>query len=326
MQAQDFAGARWAVGCRIPTMREADFDHYFNQGEILRTHVLRPTWHLVLPEDIGWMLRLTGPRIKAFSKGIYRRLGITEASLKRSRSIMEKALVGKKHLNRAELAAFLQKGRINTDDIRMTFYLMDAELEGLICSGPRLARQFTYTLLEDRIGDRKVITPEDPVAELALRYFRSRGPATLHDFAWWGGQTLGVAKKGLEAIKGDLSHRTINGQAYWFSEDLAFPEKRTAPLQLLPPYDEYTVAYKDRSDVLSNEHKSATSHGIGKPTLTIGGTIAGTWKRAERGDTVHLDIQSLTEINAASKKQLESAAKRYGSFLEKPVVISIQKG
>ena len=216
IQAQDFAGGKWAIGSRIKGMTEAAVEKDFNEGRFLRTHVLRPTWHFVAPEDIRWMLKLTAPRLKAFNKNMHRNLEITPAILKRSTAIIEKALAGGKQLTRTELLLRLKKSKINTDDIRFSFLLMDAELDGVICSGPRQGKQFTYALLEERVPPAAAKSREEALTELARRYFSSRGPATLPDFAWWGGITLSDAKKGLEQCRQELAHEEINGQAYWF--------------------------------------------------------------------------------------------------------------
>ena len=187
VQAQDFGQAKWAVGMRCSAegadagtpLTETEIDTAFNEGRILRTHVLRPTWHFVLPADIGWLLRLTAPRVKAFCQPYHRKLGIDAAVLKRSKTIMVKALEEGGQLTRVELAGLLRAAKMDTSDIRMNFLLIDAELDGLICSGARKGKQFTYALLDERVGCqgslRQVESSEAALAELTRRYFRSRG-------------------------------------------------------------------------------------------------------------------------------------------------------
>jgi hypothetical protein len=136
MQAQDYAGAKWAIGNRVKGSTDASIEQDFNDGKILRTHILRPTWHFVAPEDISWMLQLTAPKIKAFNKNLHTKLDISDKELKRSKTVLANALSNNKYLTRSALAPLLKKARINTDDIRLGFLLMDAELDGLICSGP----------------------------------------------------------------------------------------------------------------------------------------------------------------------------------------------
>lgn len=281
MQAQDYAGAKWAIGNRIKGSTDASIEKDFNEGKILRTHVLRPTWHFVAPEDIRWMLQLTAPKIKAFNKRLHEKLGITDKDLKRSNAIITNALSDHQFLTRTALLPLLAKARINTDDIRLGFLLMDAELEGLICSGPRQGKQFTYALLSERVPAAPLPDREEAITRLTLCYFSSRGPATLQDFQWWSGLNMADIKKGLHLNREHLTHTVANGNAYWFSA-AAHINKRNAPATfLLPCYDEYAVAYKDRSDILPAGHPAAAGYGIFKPVIVSNGQISGTWSRKE---------------------------------------------
>jgi hypothetical protein len=317
IQAQDFAGAKWAIGSRIKGMTEAAVEKDFNEGRFLRTHVLRPTWHFVAPEDIRWMLKLTAPRLKAFNKNMHRNLEITPAILKRSTAVIEKALAGGKQLTRTELLLRLKKSKINTDDIRFSFLLMDAELDGVICSGPRQGKQFTYALLEERVPPAAAKSRDEALTELARRYFSSRGPATLPDFAWWGGITLSDAKKGLEQCRQELAYEEINGQAYWFLPDAALSPVSSNAVYLLPAYDEYAIGYKDRNDILSSKHSREAGNGIFKPIIVAGGQIAGTWQRTLKKDAVEVELNAFDPLSAAVQKRLNDAVKKYGRFLGK---------
>ena len=316
VQAQDFAGAKWALAERIPGATEADIDRAFQDGKILRTHVLRPTWHFVSPSDIRWMLRLSAPKIKALSQGLHRKLGIDAAILRRSKTIIGKSLAGGRMLTRTQLAAQLRKARINTDDIRMAFLLMDAEIDGVICSGGREGKQFTYALLEERVVAAPALDKEEAVGELAARYFSTRGPATVYDFAWWSGLTISLAQRGLEIYKRQLDHVIIRGQAYWFPAGKT-PTRSRASVHLLPAYDEYTVAYRDRADVLPAAAAETTGHGIFRPVLVIDGQVAGTWKRKEVKQTIALEVHPLAPLGPKERRLLEAEAERYARFTQK---------
>jgi hypothetical protein len=167
IQAQDYPAAKWAIGNRINGITDAEIESDFNAGHILRTHVLRPTWHFVSPDDIGWMLKLTAPKIKAMSKTWHKKLGIDSTILNKTKKIIIAALTGGKQLTRDELVPLFKNENINTDDIRLGFLLMDAELDGLICSGAKQGKQFTYSLLEERAPHRKEFDNETAIAELA---------------------------------------------------------------------------------------------------------------------------------------------------------------
>jgi len=320
IQAQDFAGAKWAIGSRLGPITDHAVEKEFNEGRFLRTHVLRPTWHFVSPADIRWMLRLTAPKIKSLNINFHRNLDITPAILRRSRAVLEKALAGKHYLNRQEISAQLKKAKINTDDIRFSFLLMDAELDGIICSGPRKGKQFTYALLEERVPPAASLGRQESLGELAKRYFLSRGPATLPDFAWWSGLTLRDAREGLEQCKQLLAHEVINGQAYWFSPGASVPESAAKGVYLLPAFDEYAIGYKDRSDILPVDAGVKTGNGIFKPIVIAGGKMAGTWQRELVGEGVQVETNLFGALSKAMEQKVKRAVKRYGKFLEKKVV------
>src|SRR5581483_11815980 len=190
VQAQDYAAAKWAVALRAQGVTDAAMDQALAEGTILRTHVLRPTWHLVIPEDIRWMLELTAPRIHALMTYQHRQLELDKTVFKRSHAALVKALQGGKQLTRSEITAALQRAGISTDGSRLTYLLGQAEIDGVICSGGRRGKQFTYALLDERAPKAKTLPREQALFELARRYFTSRGPATLQDFVWWSGLAM----------------------------------------------------------------------------------------------------------------------------------------
>src|ERR1700730_6368858 len=137
MQAQDFAMAKWAIGLRLPGSIEADIEKAFNEGKILRTHLMRPTWHFVTPADIRWLLGLTAPRVNAVSAYYFRKSQLDLPVIKRCNHIIATALKGGKQLTRTALKAALERKKIHTNGVRLGHIMMRAELDGIICSGPR---------------------------------------------------------------------------------------------------------------------------------------------------------------------------------------------
>jgi hypothetical protein len=317
IQAQDFAGAKWAIGNRVKNITEAAIDDDFNTGKILRTHILRPTWHFVAPQDIRWLLKLTAPRIKALSQGAHRNLEIDARVLTRSKTIMTKALRDGKHLTRDELKTFLQKGKINTNDIRLGFLLMDAEIDGIICSGRRQGKQFTYALLEERVPAFKPIDRDAALAEIGKRYFTSHGPATVQDFTWWSGLTSADSKKSMELNEKRLGHAVIKGQTYWFAADGPVTRTKMHSTHLLPAYDEYAVAYKDRTGILDPEWMEQTGNGIFKPVVLVNGKIIGIWKGIDQKNKMEIGITPFTSVSKASHKAIAVAVKAYAKFKTK---------
>ena len=237
---------------------------------------MRPTWHFVTPGDIRWILGLTTPRVNAINDYYYRKLELDQTIFTRSKTALERAIQGGKQLTREELRGVLQQAGVATDGLlRLGYIMMRAELDGILSSGARRGKQFTYMLLDERVPQAKTLKREEALAELARRYFMSHGPATIQDFVWWSGLTTADARNGLEVIKAQLSHEVVDGQTYWFSTSTP-PAKGTAQMAyLLPNYDEYG-SYKDRSAVFDalNTHKLVFSH-----MMVIDGRIAGTWKR-----------------------------------------------
>lgn len=314
VQAQDFAMGKWGVGLRLISATDAAIGADFDAGRILRTHVLRPTWHFVLPEDIGWMVRLTGPRVRAGALSMHRQLGIDKTILLKSKKVLIKALTDTDGFTRAELAVVFRRAKINTDDIRMGMLMMDAELDGLICSGPRRGKQFTYRLLVERGLD---LSGDAALGELARRYFVSRGPATVADLAWWGGLPLGQAKRGLEVVRGELRYEVVEGQEYLFGAD-GFAGAAAAPVLLLPAWDEYTVAYKDRSHFLHADHVGRSSYGL-KPVVVVDGRVVGVWRRVLERERVIVEVSAFRDLSKAVVRGVGMAAKGYGKFLGREV-------
>ncbi len=221
IQAQDYAGAKWALGLRLQKSNDAAIDKALAKGSIIRTHVLRPTWHFVSPADARLMIELTAPRINAFSASQYRQFQLDDAVFKKSNDALAKALEGGKQLNRAAMMQALQQAGVATNDLRFIHLLMRAELDKVICSGGRDGKQFTYALFDDRVPAGNTLSKDEALAELIKRYFISHGPATLQDFTWWSGLSATDARRGLEILKSELTNTKVDSNEYWTGRDQA---------------------------------------------------------------------------------------------------------
>jgi hypothetical protein len=326
VQAQDYAAAKWALGLRMQNSTDTFIEQSFNEGTILRTHVMRPTWHFVLPADIRWMLALTTPRVIAATAYYYRTLGLDDAFFSHSNAVLAKALQGGKQLTRAELASELKQASIAIDNLqRVGQIIMRAELDGIICSGARRGKQFTYALLNERAPEARTLNREESLAELTLRYFSSHGPATLQDFVWWSGLTVVDAKAGLGLVASELVCEVIDNQTYWRSNSKPPANDVSQAIYLLPNYDEYTVGYTDRSAIfdVSDTEKFDTPGNVLNPTIVLDGRVVGTWKRTITKDTVHLTPKLFTSLTRTEIHALTASAKRYAAFLNMPVKIDI---
>jgi hypothetical protein len=243
VQAQDYYGAKWALGQRIQAATDDDIEKAFAVGEILRTHVMRPTWHFVAPADIRWLLKLTAPRVNAASAYSFRKLELDDAVFRRSNKALASALQGGKHLTREALRTVLKRARIAGDDLlRFNHMLIRAELDGLICSGPRHGKQFTYALLDERVPQAKALSRDEALAELTQRYFASHGPATSSDFMWWSGLSAIDVKRGLEMARSHLVEEVIGGKIYWRPASTRGVTRAAGAAYLLPTFDEYLIA------------------------------------------------------------------------------------
>jgi Winged helix DNA-binding domain len=325
VQSQDYAGAKWALANRLKNPVEAEIEMAIDKGEILRTHVLRPTWHFVLPEDIRWMIGLTEPRISAFSAKYFRDLQLDKTVFKRSNRIIAKALESGKHLTRKELGEALEKVGIATNDLRLTYIIFRAELDQLICNGAKRGKQFTYALLEQRAPKAKQLQRNEALAELSMRYFRSRGPATAKDFTWWSGLSPVDANNAIEIVKTQLDSIAVEGETYFFSRSSAIKPKKNSSIYLLPAYDEYTVAYKDRSLVIDPAFEHQAGHGIFNPNVIINGQVKGSWRRELAGDKMMMEILYFSPVSESIHQRVSSAALRYAKFLGKHLTLR-QKG
>ena len=293
VQAQDFEGAKWALALRMRSATKAAIEKAYNEGKILRTHLMRPTWHFVTPEDIRWLLQLTAPRVNIKAGPYYRKFELDAATFKRTNKALTKALRGGKHLTRGALKAVLNQAGVVVDDpVRLVHVLLRAELDGVICSGPIAGKQLTYALLEERVPATKPLDRNEALAQLTRRYFTSHGPATLQDFIWWSGLTTADAKRGVDLVR---LRRTQNTQESKYSA------------HFLPAFDEYLVAYKVREQ------------GILGPAVIVDGRIAGTWKRTIDKTAVTMVFSPSRTLKNSERLAITHAADRYASFVALPV-------
>jgi hypothetical protein len=316
MQAQDYAGAKWAIGLRAAGLDDRSIERAFNQGAILRTHMMRPTWHFVTPADIRWIQMLTGPRVNRLNALYYRRGGLDGPALRRGVKVLERSLRNRNYLTREALGSALAAAGLPLRGQPLAYLVMYAELEGVVCSGPRQGKQVTYALLEERAAPAPAISRDEALARLVRRYFSSHGPATFKDFAWWSGLTARDAKAGV-AMNGDgLAHEVIDGLTYWFSPGRAAKPPPSPAVFLLPNYDEFGIAYRDRVLVC----------GVPRPTgmtdldefahlLVIDRTLIGRWRRVVKRRSVVVEVQPFRSLTGAESRAVEAEVQAYGAFL-----------
>ncbi len=319
MQAQDYAMVKWAIGTRLPNSTIETIEKAIDQGEILRTHLLRPTWHFVSADDIYWMLELTAPKIKASLRLRHQGLELTESLIAKTNELIQEALLGGNHLTREELVAIFQKEKIATNENRTSHILMRAELDGIVCSGVVKDKKQTYALLSERVPKSENLTREESLKRIANRYFASRCPATLQDFVWWSGLSVGDARNALEMVKSSFISEKIGLETYWPTNSFSIPKDDNNSIYLLPAFDEFIISYKDRSASLplGNFKKAVSDNGVFRPIIVLNGQVIGLWKRTIKNDKVIVETYLFQPQNKSIKNLIEKTAIVYGNFLGK---------
>ncbi|MDB6017259.1 MAG: hypothetical protein JWR19_1748 [Pedosphaera sp.] len=324
MQAQDHPGALWSIGLRLAGATEADVQQAVAERSIVRTWPMRGTLHIVAAADVRWMLELLTPRIIAGSASRVKDLELNDAIFARCGKLFVKALQGGKQLTCDEMHAVLERARISTASQRGYHILWRLAQERVICFGAHEGKQATFALLDEWVPQAKSLEREQALAELALRYFTSHGPATVPDYIGWSGLKAAEARAGLAAVSSQLVKETIEGKVYWMSPERTVGREIASTIYLLPGFDEFMLGYKDRSAALDGRHAQKIipgNNGMFMPTIVKGGRVVGTWKRAFKKNAVVVTPSFFTAARPVEMKALAVAAERYGKFLGMAVVV-----
>ncbi len=324
MQAQDFAMSKWAVGIRLIGSKEKSIEEAVNSGEIIRTHVLRPTWHLVAAGNVNWMLDLTAMKIKSAYKARHKELELSRQVFRKTNSILEDSLRDENHLTREELISKFEKAGIATGNNRASHIFAHAELEKLICSGRIKNGKQTYALFSERIPKVVSLSKEESLANIAKIYFASHGPATLDDFVWWAGLSLTGAREAIESIKSILLSETIHNATYFFMNDTSASFEKRNYIFLLPAFDELIIAYKNRRIILPLEKhsKAISNNGMFWPVIIHNGEAVGVWSRSIQKDILHIELKLFQQQKNRNTKLIERASMQYGNFLDKQIELT----
>jgi hypothetical protein len=321
LQAQDFNMVRWAIGMRVPESTITSVEDAINQGDIIRTHLLRPTWHFVSADDLRWMLGLTGPKIKNGLKYRQDRLGLSRETLSVTNRMIAEMLKGKQ-LERDEIKAALLKNGIQPGDNRISHIFLWAELSGLICSGKIIKNRQTYALMDERAPAGKNFSKDEMAAMLAKRYFRSHGPATIKDFAWWSGLTVKEIRNAIDMSNDELEMAEADSVKYWYGKDQQYAESGNTA-RLLPAFDEFIIGYADRSAILTDVHhkKAVSQNGIFRSVVILGNQVAGLWTVQKVKEKLIVGVNPFRSLGKAERSSVETAAEDYGRFMEKKIEV-----
>jgi len=312
VQAQDYLGALWAVGLRMRDAVEADVERALAERSIVRLWPQRGTLHFVASEDARWIVDLLAPRVLARNRNRYKKeFDLDAVALRRCRTVVERALRDGAQLTRPEIYAALERARIATGASRGLHILVALAHERVLCFGPRRGKQPTFVLFDEWLPFAKPKPVDESLAELTLRYFTGHGPATIADFMWWSGLTAREVRQGLAGV-GDALTRE---DALYFSPSNV--PRVSATAHLLPPYDEYTVGFKDRSAVLDPAFAKNVNAGGGviQPIVVLDGRVVGTWKRTLGPRAVQIHISAFRPLSARERASIDKTAARYAGFV-----------
>lgn len=331
VQAQDHAGASWGIAQRAPGLEATEVATDFDAGTCVRTHAMRPTWHLLAAEDVRWVQRLTAPRVHVVNGSMYRQLDLNLATLERGADAIASALQAGGHLTRSELVPALEEAGIAVTDHprrgpRLAYLVMFAELEQVIASGPMRGKQHTYALLDDRVPPAPDRSRDDDLAALAERYFRARGPATAKDLSWWSGLTVGDATRAIERA-GVPPTGAVDGRTrYAFAPPDQVGEVVDPAAHLLPNYDELFIGFADRRDfqgptVRSDELPPGV---FDAHVVTVNGRAVGGWRRTVTARGVRVDLQLVVEPGPVQRDAITQAARQYATWLDRTLELDME--
>jgi hypothetical protein len=329
VQAQDYGQATWSVGARTAGATEADVEEAFAAGRILRTHVLRPTWHIVLSADIRWLLTATAPRITARNRRRYEELGLDVAARDRAAAAFVAALRGGRPLTRTDMAEVAADAGVSPEGQRLPYLLMSAELAAVICSGPRRGKRQTWVLLEERASGVPDLPRDAALVELAVRFFAGHGPATQKDLAWWAGLTLTEVRAAIERAGDQLRREEAGGLVLWSSAaeptDGPSPDSDAPVVRLIQGYDEYIMGYADTRWLLARPGSTwaVATPPVGRLVVVLDGRVAGFWRRDFRKDRVVISVELLDAWDAADRAALAAEAARFGAFMDRAVELVV---
>lgn len=315
VQAENYAQTVWALAERSPGLTDEAFGQLIDQGQILRTHILRSTWHFVRPDDIVWLTELTAPRVRRSLAQLQRSLQLDDATLDATDGAIVEMLADGSHLTRDEMGERLREKGFPAEGQSLGAMALHAEISALICSGPRRGGTQTYALIDERAPDARRLGRPEALAEVVLRYFTGHGPATERDLTYWASLTISDVRAGLAAVADRLESFEHDGRIYWYGEssptDGASPGPRGHLLLIL---DEYYRGYQDSRHVLDADRlEPAGTRAVGM--ALVDGQIVGDMRRTLRSGSVVFDVGLYRDLQSDERTALDEAAERYGSFL-----------
>jgi len=294
MQAQEYRMMRHAVSMRTKKPSMKAFEKAFNDGKIVRLHLLRGTWQLVAADDYWWMLELCGSKAKQVINGWMssNKISIPDEELYSIREILVAIAEAKRSVTKEDFEEALAAHGITMDNHRLSYHIRFAELDGVLCSGDLLPMKATYSLSSKKIPFSGRKDRDEALMLLARKYFQSHQPATLEDFVWWTGLGINDCRKGIELLGNQIHIEKYKGREFYILDDCRKRGFRKGDYLLLAPYDEYLIGYKSRDIVLDPQYKhyAHNNSGIFQPVVAHDGIICGNWKPFKKDPEISIFI------------------------------------
>jgi hypothetical protein len=324
MQAQEFAIARWSIGQRARGFDEATLRAAIDNGQILRTHALRPTWHFVAATDLDWLQALTGPRVHAVNAHYYRLHGLDAGTADRTNAVIVDALAAGRHLTRPELGSALADAGLPATGNRLAYVVMWAELDGLIANGPMRGTQHTYALVRERAPTQTMLRGDAALGELTRRYFTSHGPATVKDFAWWSSLTITQIRHGIALLGDELAVTEVDGLRYYHTPIESIVDGNGPRAQVLQAYDEYIVGYTQSRPItnLADVRFDLADLNASVHSVVIDGQVAGLWRRVVQGKGIRAELELAPWVRVRDRRAIDEAFDRFATFIGTTVTVA----
>jgi hypothetical protein len=317
VQAENPSQAAWAVASRTKNPDQAELAALLDNGAVLRTHVLRPTWHFLRAEDLGWLLELTGPRVRRVTGQQLRTThGLSDRAVGTAAAAIAEALANRGQLTRAQLADELRERGIQGNGQMLMILLAHVELDGLICSGTIANGEHTYALMGERVPAPRRLARAEALAELALRYFTGHGPATERDLAYWATLSLTDVRAGLQQVRDRLDSFSHGGRTFWHAPGHAPTAPQEPAAHLLQILDETYRGYQDSHWVLDAAGHVPRTRQAATGMALVGAQLLAAMRRSVARDHVRFDLRPYRALTPPEIEALDQAAGRYGAYLQ----------
>jgi hypothetical protein len=268
---------------------------------------------MVPADDVGWILSLVAPRMVRLHARREKELGLTGEDYRQARELVTGVLAGGRSMTRHELYQVFAEGGISPEGQRGFHILFRLGIEAVICFGSRRGKEHTFVLLDEWVGGMSVVGRDEALVELARRYFLSHGPATLQDFTWWSSLPAADARSGIAALAGEVTNHDAGKKTIFMASGQELYRGREA--HLLPPYDEFFIAYRDRSAFIDSADLARIGTRLSSFPFIIGGRAAGTWKKEPRKEAMVIRTRPFARLGRADVDALDAAVGRYTAYL-----------